>query len=199
MNHVDFAAIVEKHAEGLLGRALQLTGEYDQAWDLVQDTWERALSRYPENLPEDRVWSWLAIVLRNRFLDQLRRCDSRRTMRLTEEQWLGLPGPEPEEGEDWRAFTEEDIRASLYDLPEPVRAPFALHALEGMRYDQVAQRLGVPPGTVGTRILRAKRMLRGHLLAADGPSARPSPRRASASRRAGASFEPRASNAALAA
>ena len=199
MNHADLASIVQKHTDGLFSRALQMTGDQDLAWDLVQDTWERALRRYPENLPEDRVWSWLAVVLRNQFLDQLRRADSRCKVRLSDEQWRLLAGPEPEDAEDWRCFTEEDIRSGLYELPETVRTPLALHALEGMRYSEVAKHLGMRMGTVGTRILKAKRMLRGHLLSVRGPGPTKGARGSrKAGLRSGASFEPRASNAAAA-
>jgi RNA polymerase sigma-70 factor (ECF subfamily) len=62
------------------------------------------------------------------------------------------------------------MRALIEALPEPLRQPLVLSAVEGMRSQEVAQILGIPEGTVRTRVMRAKAELRQRFLALEARS-----------------------------
>lgn len=56
-----------------------------------------------------------------------------------------------------------DVHAAARELPESLRATFWMWAVDGLSYQQISQRLGIPLGTVGTRLLRARQAVREHL------------------------------------
>jgi RNA polymerase sigma-70 factor (ECF subfamily) len=146
----------------LLAHARRLSGNDADASDLVQDTFERALraARRPKNPDEFRPW--LMRVLNNLWIDRLRSARVREAFRYRDDAALpaAAQASAPDSSESWRDLSVSDIAAVLADVPEPHRTAFRLHALERLSYAEVARVLGVVPATVGTRILRARRLLR---------------------------------------
>jgi RNA polymerase sigma-70 factor, ECF subfamily len=134
--------------------AMHLCRDPHDAEDLVQDLYECTLrAPIPAGVDERR---WLTRVMRNLFIDKLRR-------RATRREDLGVdppPLPPDEAAPRWQSLTEDDVRAQLEQLPVAMRATFELFALEGHSYDEIAARLGIAKSTVGTRILRARERLR---------------------------------------
>ena len=102
-------------------------------------------------------------VLNNLWIDRVRAARTRESVSYRD---TALPaalqpastGHSSHEG--WRDLSISDITAVLSEVPEPHRTAFRLHALERRSYAEVARVLGVVPATVGTRILRARRLLR---------------------------------------
>lgn len=123
--------------------------------DLVQDVFEkvmRTVHPIPDGVNEQ---AWLSRVLHNLLIDKLRRRAAR------PEQAIYEPVLAPtEERTWWHALTEEEVRATVARLPRKQRVAFELFAFENRSYEQIAEALGVPKATVGTRILRARRKLR---------------------------------------
>ena len=175
MSRVDFERIARENLADLYRCALKLTRSSAQAWDLVQDTFERSLTRFPPHLPPEKVRSWLVVIMRNLFLDAAR--SARSQVRL----WRARANPErpdpvhPLEEEEACArrserFRAEDVRACLADLAPVLRQSFELHAFGGLSYRDIAALLDLRVTTVGTRILRARRRLCELLLARAGGS-----------------------------
>lgn len=134
--------------------ARALVGERTAADDLVQDTLERAWSRAAQWRPDGELRAWLFGIMHNLRMDQLRR--------------PGLP-TRPLEDEDFELPTRPtqtdalevgDLDAALARLPEEQRAVLLLVALEEMRYEEVAATLGIPIGTVMSRLSRGRERLR---------------------------------------
>jgi RNA polymerase sigma-70 factor (ECF subfamily) len=166
---VDFAQIAREQGPRLFKRALQLTRDDAHAWDLVQDTFERCLRCFPEQLPTEKVHAWLSAILNNLFIDEKRTYEARALVRLRDEDWQRMPAEvEGDELSAWRAFDPADVRACLGQLPLVLRQAFEMHDLAGLNYREIAARLNVNRATVGTRILRARRQLCA-LLRAAGP------------------------------
>jgi RNA polymerase sigma-70 factor (ECF subfamily) len=166
---IDFEGIARTSASVLYRRALKLTGNSAQAWDLVQDTFERGLTRFPEGLPAAKVQSWLLVILRNLFVDRMRSPESQVRMCGSAQDWPDLAvAPQPDE-ESRRPLSEcfraEDVRACLDQLPPILRQSYEMHEFGGLSYREVADLLGLRVATVGTRILRARRRLCDLLLA----------------------------------
>ena len=144
----------------LRARALNLTRNPDQAADLVQDTFERALRRLSPQLPADRVLGWLCVVMRHIFIDGVRAPESR--LRSRSDITLLPHPPTPDEGAppQWQLVEIEDAHAALDLLPADLKRPYEMHVLANMSYREIEEILDMPLATVGTRIYRARRRLR---------------------------------------
>jgi RNA polymerase sigma-70 factor (ECF subfamily) len=170
---IDLAALVREHRDALRGVALKLTrGHAAEADDLVQDTFERALAR-PDALAQARaVRAWLCTIMRHLHIDRLRQQAARPSTPLPDD--LAAPAPVAEEPAPWAAITPEQVHAALAGLAPEFRQAYEL-AATGLPYPVIAERLGIPKNTVGTRVLRARRKLRqlllGHLGGGDDEEA----------------------------
>jgi RNA polymerase sigma-70 factor (ECF subfamily) len=141
--------------------ARALTGDFARAEDLVQDTLERALSRWilwrPGNLR-----AWLFTIMHNIFVNQLR--GSAPLDYRPDELVPELPvRPEQEDGLGLR-----DLDKALQQLSVDQRETLLLITLEELSYDEAAKVLGVPTGTIMSRLFRARERLRIALQAQSG-------------------------------
>lgn len=159
----------EQEALGLLGPlyrfARWLTGSDADARDLAQDTLLLALRAREQFTPGTNLRAWLFRIARNRHLD-LR-------IRQRREQVAGPDAPEPGDQVDDPApffgdqelgriqgLVRGDITRALAALPEPYRTAIVLADIEGWTWEEVAVILGVPMGTVQSRVFRGRRALR---------------------------------------
>jgi RNA polymerase sigma-70 factor (ECF subfamily) len=135
-----------------------LRGDRERADDLVQDTLERALSSWHLHRVESELRGWLYTILYNRFLsDRERR--KRRTAydALSEIVEDELPGVE---GGQHSALEYRDFLRAFATLPAEQRSVLLLVAVEDLSYEEAAQVLGVPIGTVMSRLSRGRERLR---------------------------------------
>jgi RNA polymerase sigma-70 factor (ECF subfamily) len=150
-----FAEIVEPHRELLYRVALRLSGNPEIAKDLVQETMLRALRRFDQFQQGTHAATWLSTILTNLFLDQLKH---EKVVRKAE------PDLVVEEAVEHDAtladIADADLYAAIQSLEPDLRDVVELCYLRQMRYREVAQMLGVPVGTIGTRLLRARTQLR---------------------------------------
>lgn len=160
-----FGAFVREHEAALNATALRLCGNATDARDLVQDTLERglrSLSRYKVGT-DGRAW--LLTILHNIFIDRCRsRTRERRADVSAEQVEERVAAPEAEAQPSWAAISPEQLREALEKIPEEFRLVYQLHALEGRSYNEIAERLGIPKATVGTRLIRARRRLKELLM-----------------------------------
>ncbi len=143
--------------------AYRLTGNPDDAHDLVQEV----LLRVRRGLPTYRPGSfegWLWRITRNAFLDDVRRRKRRPTTALPDElDRTGLvSSPAPDEVLASIRLG-EDIQKALLDLPYDFREAVVLCDVVGLSYEEIAQAVEAPIGTVRSRIHRGRRMLRERL------------------------------------
>lgn len=141
---VDWETLVTQQENRLYRAALAILGDPHEAEDAVQDAFLRFLERAPDNL--ENPGAWLTRVLVNGCKSRLRLA-WRRVGPLPET----LPAPGPEE----RQELEE-----LFSLPPEDRAVIHLHYYEGYSTDEIARMLGLRPGTVRSRLSRAREKLR---------------------------------------
>ncbi|MGA8550555.1 MAG: sigma-70 family RNA polymerase sigma factor [Stellaceae bacterium] len=153
------AALIETHIPGLRRFAFALLrGDSEHADDLVQDCLERALSRWHLRRPEGDLRSWLYTILYHRFLsDQQRR--KRRGMHgelteAVEAELLRVKGGQDE------ALEHRDLLRAFAALPQDQRSVLLLVAIEDLSYDEAARVLGIPIGTVMSRLSRGRERLR---------------------------------------
>ena len=164
-----FDAIAHAHLPALRARASQLCRGHGDPEDIVQDALMRAFVARGQMKEPERARAWLLTIVTNTFLDSLRRRRAR-PGEVALEVDPPTPEPEREEEEVWAALDVDDVRAAVGYLPDDVRETYRRFALDGQDYACIANALGVPKATVGTRILRARKRLRQLLLAQLGGS-----------------------------
>ena len=166
----DFAATVLPHREELLAGALRYTRNRADAEDLVQDTLARALGAWSRFEPGSNCRAWLFRILTNGFISGYRR--RRRHNRFAHESGDDAVTAFYGEGFD-RAGNPEDhlltdglgdeVESALAELGEDYLKVVLLADLRGARYRDIASELGVPIGTVMSRLFRARRQLEERL------------------------------------
>jgi RNA polymerase sigma-70 factor (ECF subfamily) len=153
----DQAALIEAQIPGLRRFACALLrGDRHRADDLVQDALERALSRWHLRRSEDNVRGWLYTILYNRFLTEQSRL-KRRGVHGTLTDDTEVPGIA---GGQEAALEHRDLLRAFSALPEEQRTVLLLIGVEDLSYDEAARVLGVPIGTVMSRLSRGRERLR---------------------------------------
>jgi len=138
--------------------AYRLTGNDADAQDLVQDV----LLRVRKGLETYRPGSlegWLSRITTNAFLDDVRRKRRRPTVALPDDAERVLAGVE-----DVSLALPDHVQDALRNLPDDFRAAVVLCDVVGLSYEEIADQLGIPVGTVRSRIHRGRATLRGVLV-----------------------------------
>src|SRR5438552_396327 len=152
------AAQIEAHIPGLRRFARQLLrGDPERADDLVQDTLERALSRWHLRRNDGDMHGWLYTILYHRFLTDLHREKRRNAHHGSTD--MAVDRPEVE-GEQEAALVHRDLLRAFAELPEEQRSVLFLVTVEDLSYGEAARILGVPIGTVMSRLSRGRDFLR---------------------------------------
>ena len=153
---IDHQPIVE-HIPGLRRYARALTGDVWAADDLVQDTLERACSKWRLWLAGTNLRAWLFTMMHNLFVSQVRQ-DKRRSALVNavdlDDVAHALQAPAAPPG------SAMDLQRCLLRLPADQRAVLLLVTLEDLSYAEVAKLTGVPIGTVMSRLSRARDRMR---------------------------------------
>jgi RNA polymerase sigma factor (sigma-70 family) len=154
-----FEALVAEHQDAVFTAALRWSGNRHAAEDIAQETFLRAysaLGRYPAaRVRELRLRPWLLAIALNVFRNELRGAGRRPVTRPLADHDLSI-------GSDGRAADAGDDLASalVQALPEDQRVAVVLRHVIGLGYDEIAEVLGRPPGTVKAQVSRALRRLR---------------------------------------
>lgn len=153
----DRERLIEEQIPRLRRYARALTGERNAADDLVQDTLERALSRFHLWRQGSDLRAWLFTIMHNIFVNQARSRMRHPHEALDEPATDELHTQEP----DWAEL--RDIGDALARLPHEQRAVLLLVGLEQFTYEEAARVLDIPLGTVMSRLSRGRERLRAML------------------------------------
>lgn len=137
--------------------ALSLCRKPDLADDLVQITAERAFRARHQFDPATRLEAWLFRILRNAWIDMVRRDATRGETVDIHETPQADPVNSAAQTDDRLML--QSVRTAMATLPEDQRAVLHLVCVEGLSYAETAQTLGIPQGTVMSRLSRARRAL----------------------------------------
>jgi RNA polymerase sigma-70 factor, ECF subfamily len=138
--------------------ARALAGDPHDADDLVQVALERALSRAGQWRPEQRLEGWVFGIVRNAWIDELRARGRGRRLFAVDADIEGI-GASPIDAQG----TMLSVQAAMAQLPEEQRSAIALVLVEGLSYREAADALGVPIGTLTSRLARGREALQGLL------------------------------------
>jgi RNA polymerase sigma-70 factor (ECF subfamily) len=148
-------------------------GSQNEADDLLQETMLRAFQSWHTYQPGTECRSWLFTICRNEFLKKASR-RKRKAEVLTSEidadmesmaamsVFSGSSEVDPEH-DFYASFVDKEVMAAVDRLPDVFREALVLSDLEGMNYPQISEVLGIPAGTVKSRIFRGRRILQESL------------------------------------
>ncbi|HTH95277.1 MAG TPA: RNA polymerase sigma factor [Rhodocyclaceae bacterium] len=134
--------------------ARALLGSVAAADDLVQDTLEKAWTRLSSWHGEGDIRAWLFSIMHNLHVDQVRK--PRLVVISMEDEMSDIP----DRARQGDTLALRDLDRALRKLPDEYREVLLLVALEEMSYAEAAEALGCPPGTVMSRLSRARAQLR---------------------------------------
>lgn len=146
-------AFLEAHGEEIWRLLFRMTGDYDRAHDLTQETLLRAFRKAGDFEGRGSVRGWLARMAVNLARDHLRK--RRRRLRLLEEHG----GPEDHHPSKDPLF-EERVREAVDGLSDGQRLVVVMHDLEGYTHEEIGEALGIAPGSSRARLSRAREELR---------------------------------------
>ena len=148
------------HLKSAYNLARWLTRNHEDAEDVVQEAFLRAFSAV-ENLRGEDAKPWLLTIVRNTSLTWMKRNrNAAATIGLEEQvEDPSEPSPDPEETL-LISCDREQVRKALEQLPSDFREAIVLRELEGLSYKEIATTVGVPLGTVMSRLSRGREWLR---------------------------------------
>jgi RNA polymerase sigma-70 factor (ECF subfamily) len=179
-----FGQIVLHFQDRLYNAVLRMVGDADEARELTQEAFTRALEKIESFRGEAHVYTWLFRIAANLSISQLRKVQRHRTFSLSS---TGKNGANKSSGRDDQASTlldrvaakrgrddspdtlaenrerDQQVVAALGRLDAEYRAVLVMRDIEGFDYQQMADVLGLPLGTLKSRLFRARLALRDEL------------------------------------
>ena len=159
MGNAKFQSNLMNLQANLLNFAYMLTSNRDDAYDLLQDTTLKALDNEDKYAKNTNFKGWVFTIMRNIFINNYRRAARAATVVDTTENLYHLnlcqeSGIETPEG----AYGVNEISAAIDDIADEYRIPFVMH-IQGYKYNEIAEHMNLPLGTVKSRIFFARKKL----------------------------------------
>lgn len=166
-SHRAYAALMANYREPLYLLLLRMTHNTTTAADLTMETFSKAFLQLHRYAPTGTFSSWLFSIGVNTYIDYLRkrRPDTVSLGSITrspdgEYIEYQIPSGQPNPEEDMiRRQRDAELKAVVAELKEPYRRIIELRYYEDLSYEEIAERLNLPLGTVKVRLLRAKNLL----------------------------------------
>jgi len=163
MTKVQFQQRILGLQDNMFHFALQLTADRDEAKDLTQDTILKALYNQDKFAENTNFKGWVLTIMRNIFINNYRKMISSRTIIDKSENLYHLNLPQ-DSGLDTPdgSLNVQDITDAINQLDKDLKEPFSM-LIAGYKYDEIAEKLNLPLGTVKNRIFLARKVLQQNL------------------------------------
>ncbi len=150
-----FAALVERHERRVYNLALRMTGREEDARDATQDAFLTVLRKLSSFRGEAAFTTWLHRVTVNACYDLLRKRKREPVLERAEDDLPAIEPPATPDATDASDLS-IDVQRALMEVPEDFRIVMILHDVQDLRQEDVAAILGVPVGTVKSRLHRGR-------------------------------------------
>ena len=152
--------LIERYQKPAYALALSVIGRHEDAEDVAQESFLVALEQLDECRSPERFAGWFMTIVRNRSRNLIRRESLRETSDLPRGTRSRIPTPDKiAETSELRGILQQAIAS----LPEVQQQVVLLHDLEGWKHREIAERLGLPSGTVRSHLHFARKALKGAL------------------------------------
>lgn len=165
MTKIQFSQAVVDFSSNLKPFAINLTQDNEEADDLIQETVYKALVNQEKFREGTNLKAWLFTIMKNIFINGYRRKSKRKTIVDTTDNLFYINSSTANVAIDNRSeanFMMEDITKAIIDLTDDYRIPFMMH-YKGYKYQEIAEDLNLPLGTVKSRIFFARKELKKKL------------------------------------
>ncbi len=160
-----FNKVMVPHMDVLYNYGLYLTGDREEANDLLQETYLKAFRFFDKFEPGTNAKAWLYRIMRNTFINEYRRVKRLPDLVQYDEQISSYQMlPRDEEKTELRKqingeLFEDEIAGAISSLPEKFKSVIVLRDVEDLPYEEIADALEIPVGTVRSRLHRARAIL----------------------------------------
>lgn len=168
--YADFEKEAIPHMDALFNFALRMTGDRDEADDLVQETYLKAFRFFDKFEKGTNCKAWLFRIMKNTFINSYRKTSKEPDKVDYEEVENFYENIKPSstdsahlEKEMYDNLLDDELSNAIAALPEDFRTVIILCDIEGFTYDEIADFVDVPVGTVRSRLHRARKMLFANL------------------------------------
>ncbi|UKT64774.1 RNA polymerase sigma factor [Pedobacter mucosus] len=163
MTQAEFSEIINLHAESLHSHALHFTKDFDDANDLLQDTLLKATRFISKFEDGTNIKGWLFVIMKNTYINSYNKNLKRRDNTIQEDEISSANlHHSASSNAAVSSFAMQDIQIALKQLPESYAIPF-IRYFEGYKYQEIADELCLPIGTVKTHIHQARMQLKKYL------------------------------------
>ncbi len=142
--------------------ALSLTRDKENAKDLVQDTFVKAIQYRDKYTSDNNIKAWLFTILRNTYLNQVTKLSAKNTINDESEDEYIIKNTMYEDHTAETDINTNDIQRTISLLDDEYRIPFQMF-VDGFKYKEIADETNLPIGTVKSRIFFARRQLMENL------------------------------------
>lgn len=154
-----FKASLLKLQPNLMAFAMRLTADRDAAHDLVQGTTLKALTNEEKFVDNANFKGWMLTIMRNIFINSYRKTTKTKTIVDATDNLYHLNAHDSTGATTEGVYAVTEISETIARFPETYREPFNLH-IAGYKYEEIAEKLSMPLGTVKSRIFFTRQKLR---------------------------------------
>lgn len=162
MEKDEFTKLFTKYHAKFFGSAIKLTRSQEDANDLMQETLYKAYKNLPSFKTGSNFSAWVSTIMRNTFINDYRiqKRNYSLTGKISENRDNIMPQSTNNQGESNQIVTE--LMTLINELKEETKVPFLLH-YAGYQYDEIANQLEIPIGTIKSRIFFARKDLKASI------------------------------------
>jgi RNA polymerase sigma-70 factor (ECF subfamily) len=169
-NHNDFENATIPHKHALYNYALKIAANSDDASDLVQETYYKAYKSFHQFENGTNSKAWMFMILKNTFINNYRK-QKREPVKVDydeiEDVYESIKSNQSNDNnldlDFYNNLFDDELSEALSKLPTKMKDVFLLCDLEGYTYEEIAELLNVPIGTVRSRLHRARKILQEEL------------------------------------
>ncbi|MFO7526342.1 MAG: sigma-70 family RNA polymerase sigma factor [Ignavibacteriaceae bacterium] len=164
--YADFEREAVPHMDALYNYAIKMTGDSDDASDLIQDTYLKAFRFFDKFEQGTNCKAWLFRIMKNTFINNYRKStkepdkvDYEDVENFYENIKASNADSAHLEKDNYENLLDDELSQAITSLPEDFRTVVILADIEGFTYDEIADFIDIPVGTVRSRLHRARKML----------------------------------------
>ena len=156
MTSIEFNHQILGYQKNLKGFAYSLVADRDEALDLVQETYLKAISYHEKLSDYSNLKVWIMTIMKNIFINKYRRSVKNRNI-LNEKQAVMTERDKGFDSVD-SYYTQNELNNVVNQLKNEIKEPFMMY-VDGFKYAEIAEEMGINIGTVKSRIFAARRRL----------------------------------------
>lgn len=158
MSNIEFAAGFQAEESLLRSFAFRLTNDQEEAKDLMQETAYKAFRYRSRYQPHTNLRAWLMTIMRNTFINDYRHRKRRRGVQASTPENYPLENAGTTDNHGMSNLLVAELENEINALEDWLQIPFRMHC-QGYRYEDIAEALSIPLGTVKSRIFFARKQL----------------------------------------